>query len=105
MNYDLLIYVANWPERRSYHWQQLLKARAIENQSYVVGVNRVGNDGNEVFHSGDSTAIGPLGEELTNILPGKASTTVVVLSKDNLKEVRQKFSFLADRDEFEIKGL
>jgi len=105
LNYDLLLYVANWPERRSYHWQQLLRARAIENQSYVVGVNRVGNDGNGVFHSGNSAAVGPLGEELTNVLPEKASTTIVTLSKENLKEVRQKFRFLNDQDDFEIQGL
>jgi len=103
VNYDLLLYVANWPERRSYHWQQLLKARAIENQSYVVGVNRVGNDGNGVFHSGNSAAIGALGEEITAILPNEASTTMVTLSKTKLNEVRKKFSFLDDQDAFEIR--
>ena len=102
VHYDLLIYVANWPERRSYHWQQLLKARAIENQSFVVGVNRVGDDGNGIYHSGNSAAIGPLGEELTNILPSEVCTTLIKLSKNNLQEVRSKFSFLADQDDFEI---
>ena len=60
--YDLLIYVANWPERRSTAWKTLLQARAIENQCYVVGVNRVGKDGNDINHSGDSMIIDPLGE-------------------------------------------
>ena len=62
--YDVLIYVANWPERRSTAWKTLLQARAIENQCYVVGVNRVGNDGNNIHHSGDSMIIDPLGEIL-----------------------------------------
>ena len=59
--YDVLIYVANWPERRNTAWKTLLQARAIENQSYVVGVNRVGKDGNDIYHSGDSMIIDPLG--------------------------------------------
>ena len=57
--YDVLIYVANWPERRSLAWKTLLQARAIENQCYIIGVNRVGNDGNDVYHSGDSMVIDP----------------------------------------------
>ncbi|MBJ6915464.1 carbon-nitrogen family hydrolase, partial [Vibrio cholerae] len=62
--YDVLIVVANWPERRSLAWKTLLQARAIENQSYVVGVNRVGTDGNGHPYSGDSSVFGPLGETL-----------------------------------------
>ncbi|MFX8848627.1 nitrilase-related carbon-nitrogen hydrolase, partial [Acinetobacter baumannii] len=62
--YDILLYVANWPERRNHAWKSLLVARAIENQCYVIGVNRVGNDGNEIYHSGDSMIINPLGEVL-----------------------------------------
>ncbi len=62
--YDILIYVANWPERRNHAWKTLLQARAIENQCYVVGVNRVGNDGNDIHHSGDSMIIDPMGEVL-----------------------------------------
>ena len=62
--YDLLIYVANWPEKRSHAWKTLLQARAIENQCYVVGVNRTGNDGNNIYHSGDSMIIDPMGEVL-----------------------------------------
>ncbi|MBK6984208.1 MAG: amidohydrolase [Bacteroidetes bacterium] len=60
--YDVLVYVANWPEVRSYPWKQLLIARAIENQAYVVGVNRIGQDGNAITHSGDSCILNPRGE-------------------------------------------
>ena len=59
--YDLLIVVANWPERRALHWRTLLPARAVENEAYVIGVNRVGHDGNEIYHSGDSTCVSPNG--------------------------------------------
>ncbi|MFD2146653.1 nitrilase-related carbon-nitrogen hydrolase [Mucilaginibacter antarcticus] len=59
--YDLMLIVANWPERRALHWRTLIPARAVENQCYVIGVNRVGHDGNEVYHSGDSTCIDPNG--------------------------------------------
>ena len=62
--YDILLYVANWPERRNHAWKTLLPARAIENQSFVVGVNRVGKDGNGMTHSGDSMAINAMGEIL-----------------------------------------
>src|SRR5438067_754303 len=62
--YDILICIANWPERRNHAWKTLLQARAIENQSYVIGVNRVGKDGNDIYHSGDSMVIDPLGEIL-----------------------------------------
>ena len=62
--YDVLIYVANWPEKRNHAWKTLLVARAIENQAFVVGVNRVGLDGNNIAHSGDSMVVGPLGEVL-----------------------------------------
>ncbi|MEB3067325.1 nitrilase-related carbon-nitrogen hydrolase, partial [Parvimonas micra] len=62
--YDLLLYVANWPERRNHAWKTLLTARAIENQAYVIGVNRVGEDGNGIYHSGNSMVVDPLGEVL-----------------------------------------
>jgi predicted amidohydrolase len=103
INYDVLLYVANWPERRSYPWQQLLKARAIENQSYVVGLNRVGTDGNGIFYSGDSTIIDALGESITNVPASQSFVDVFTLSKENLANVRQRFGFLADQDAFELK--
>jgi predicted amidohydrolase len=99
--YDLLVYVANWPERRSTAWKTLLQARAIENQCYVVGVNRVGDDGNKIYHSGDSMIIDPLGE----ILYQKANEEDVftyALQKEKLNEVREKFPFWRDADSFDI---
>lgn len=99
--YDVLIYVANWPERRSMAWRSLLQARAIENQCYVIGVNRVGNDGNGVYHSGDSMVISPLGE----VLYTKANEEhihTVTLDKTELQNIRNKFPFWRDADSFEI---
>ena len=99
--YDLLIYVANWPERRSHAWKTLLTARAIENQCYVVGVNRVGNDGNEIYHSGNSMVIDPLGEVLYEKNNDEDIFTIT-LSREHLEEVRNKFPFLKDADDFLI---
>src|SRR6185295_345690 len=62
--YDMLIYVANWPEKRNTAWKTLLQARAIENQCYVIGVNRVGKDGNDIYYSGESMVIDAMGEVL-----------------------------------------
>ena len=101
LEYDVLVYVANWPERRSNAWKTLLQARAIENQSYVIGVNRVGNDGNNIHHSGDSMIIDPLGE----IVYSKSNVEDVftyTLSEERINEVRTKFPFWKDADEFRI---
>lgn len=99
--YDVLIYVANWPERRSHAWNTLLQARAIENQCYVVGVNRVGNDGNEIYHSGDSMVIDPLGEVLYYKKDDEEVHTIT-LQKEQLDAVRAKLPFLKDADGFMI---
>ncbi|PZX62907.1 amidohydrolase [Hydrotalea sandarakina] len=99
--YDVLIYVANWPEKRIHAWKSLLIARAIENQCYVIGVNRIGNDGNGIAHSGDSMAINPLGEILWHEA-NKEAIGDVTLSSDFLNEVRSRFPFLADADKFSI---
>lgn len=99
--YDVLINVANWPERRSTPWRALLQARAIENQSYVIGVNRVGNDGNNIYHSGDSSLVDPIGE----IIYHKAHDEDVftyTLSRTHLEELRAKFPFMRDADQFMI---
>lgn len=99
--YDVLVNVANWPERRSTPWRALLQARAIENQSYVIGVNRVGNDGNNIYHSGDSSLIDPIGE----IIYHKAHDEDVftyTLSRTHLQELRAKFPFMRDADQFMI---
>lgn len=100
--YDVLIYVANWPERRSHAWKTLLCARAIENQSYVVGVNRVGNDGHQVYHSGNSLVIDPLGQVLYHMADAEDVFTIT-LQKEKLEESRTKFPFWKDADDFKIQ--
>jgi predicted amidohydrolase len=100
--YDLLIYVANWPERRNHAWKTLLQARAIENQCYVAGVNRVGHDGNQVYHSGDSMVVDPMGEILYT-QSHKEDIFTVTLQKDKLEDVRTKLPFWKDGDRFIIK--
>ncbi|GGB10903.1 nitrilase family protein [Puia dinghuensis] len=102
LEYDLIIYVANWPESRSLAWKTLLQARAIENQSFVVGVNRVGDDGNSIYHSGDSMVVGPLGELLYHGV-AKEEVHTVTLEKDALEEVRKRFPFWRDADNFSIE--
>ncbi|HVX51051.1 MAG TPA: nitrilase family protein [Chitinophagaceae bacterium] len=99
--YDVLVYVANWPERRIHAWRTLLIARAIENQCYVVAVNRVGNDGNTIYHNGNSMVIGPLGDVLYEKLHEEDIFTIT-LEKDKLNEVRTKFPFWKDADKFII---
>lgn len=99
--YDVLIYVANWPERRSHAWKTLLQARAIENQCYVVGVNRVGNDGNNIYHSGDSMIVDPLGEVLYTKKDEEDIHTITI-DKAQLDAVREKLPFLKDGDLFSI---
>ena len=102
LEYDLLIYVANWPERRNHAWKTLLQARAIENQCYVVGVNRVGHDGNHIYHSGDSMVIDPMGEVLY-IKAHEEDIFTVTLNKEKLEEVRAKLPFWKDSDNFMIQ--
>jgi predicted amidohydrolase len=100
--YDVLIYVANWPAVRSYPWKQLLIARAIENQCFVLGVNRVGEDGNAVSHSGDSMAINARGEIISKIQPHEEVTETVVLLKNELTDFRNSFPVLNDGDGFTL---
>ncbi|MES2138567.1 MAG: amidohydrolase [Bacteroidota bacterium] len=100
--YDLLIYVANWPEVRSYPWKTLLLARAIENQSYVVGLNRVGNDGNKIYHSGDSAAINARGEIISKTKTRDESTETITLNYSELLAYRKSFPAMLDADAFEI---
>lgn len=100
--YDVLIYVANWPERRSHAWKTLLCARAIENQCYVVGVNRVGNDGKNIYHSGNSLVIDPLGQVLYH-MADEEDVNTITLQKEMLEEVRNKFPFWKDADSFNIE--
>jgi len=102
-DYDVLLYVANWPEVRSYPWKQLLIARAIENQSFVVAVNRIGNDGNNFPHSGDSAVINPRGEVLTKLVAHQDAIETIEISTDYLKEFRKIFPVGLDSDDFELK--
>lgn len=102
-NYDLLVYVANWPERRNHPWKTLLMARAIENQCYVVGVNRVGADGNGISHSGDSAVINARGEVLSGIRSGKEMVETLTLSYYDLARFRKQFPVAQDADKFVLK--
>jgi omega-amidase len=97
--YDVLIYVANWPEKRSTAWKTLLQARAIENQCYVLGVNRIGKDGHDIYHSGDSMVIDPLGDILYHKAHGDDVFTIT-LDKDHLSNIRDRFPFYRDADDF-----
>lgn len=99
--YDILIYVANWPERRIQAWKTLLQARAIENQCYVVGANRVGDDGNKIHYSGESMIIDPLGEVLYT-KKDEEDIYTITLEKKQLDSVREKFPFWKDADDFMI---
>lgn len=99
-NYDLLVYVANWPEKRNHHWKTLLKARAIENQSYVVGVNRIGKDGNNIDYSGDTCVIDPMGHIISTTELHKESIETVIISKNELEHIRKILPFSADADQF-----
>ncbi len=101
-DYDMLIYVANWPEVRSHPWKQLLIARAIENQCYVVGVNRIGVDGNGFNHTGDSMVINPMGEVISNTKASKESAETVSLDYEFLVSFRKKFPVGLDADNFTI---
>ncbi len=100
--YDVLIYVANWPQVRSYPWKQLLIARAIENQAYVVGVNRIGDDGNSIAHSGDSAIINARGELISTTKEHEDKIETVSLSYNYLKDFRLAFPVLLDGDNFEV---
>jgi predicted amidohydrolase len=95
--------VANWPDRRSHAWRSLLLARAIENQAYVIGVNRVNADGNGIIHSGDSAMIDPMGKYINTASPFKDEMIQGVITQSALHDVRQRLPFFDDRDEFLIK--
>ncbi|CAM4327012.1 amidohydrolase [Gillisia hiemivivida] len=101
-DYDLLIYVANWPKPRILAWDVLLQARAIENMSYCAGVNRIGLDGNNHEYTGHSAVYDSLGKPL-NDQEEAAFTKVVTLDKNQLLDTRKKFKFLQDRDKFTLE--
>jgi len=101
-DYDLALYVANWPAPRTLHWQVLLQARAIENQAYVVGCNRVGSDGNGHSYSGDSRIFSPQGEVLAAGEPHQAAVLEADLSLESLREYRDRFPAWRDADKFSL---
>ncbi len=101
-DYDLILLVANFPERRKYAWNSLLIARAIENQCYVAACNRVGADGNGIAHSGDSQIIDPMGQILAIAKPGMEENISNTLSLESLKKIRADFPTFLDADNFEI---
>lgn len=100
--YDVLLYVANWPITRTNAWDALLKARAIENMSYCVGVNRVGIDGNQLKYIGHSMVYDVLGHELFDHPWESVGTKTIVLSKEHIESTRKMLPFLNDRDAFNL---
>jgi predicted amidohydrolase len=98
-HFDLLLYVANWPEKRRAHWNSLLPARAIENLCYVAGLNRIGEDGNAIAYSGDSVVISPKGEKLLNA-GNEAGLFTVQLNHEELASYREIFPAHLDADHF-----
>jgi len=102
-DYDVLIFVANWPEKRREAWMSLLVARAIENQSYVIGVNRIGTDGKGNLHAGDSMIIAPTGKIILQIPAHKEATEIATLSNAEMQSYREHFRVALDWDRFSIE--
>lgn len=100
--YDVIFYLANWPIVRSHAWKALILARAIENIAYVAGVNRIGEDGNGMEHTGDSMVVSHRGEILYQAPAGKEQVKTISLNYDDLKLFRESFAFGLDWDAFTI---
>ncbi len=103
VDYDILIYLANWPVKRIDAWDTLLKAGAIENQAYTIGVNRVGDDGNGISFNGHSKVFDAFGKELLSATENRVEVLQINLSRDNLKLKRRQMNFLQDRDRFTLQ--
>src|SRR5699024_10608922 len=101
-NYDMLFYIASWPKIRRLSWDTLLRARAIENMAYCIGVNRTGKDGNNHEYIGHSAVYDTFGEQISTTDFEKDLIETVTLSKKHIQENRARFHFLDDRDNFEI---
>ena len=99
-DYDAIIYVANWPSSRSEVWHTLLRARALENQCFVVGANISGDDTGICYHAGDSAIINAYGHTLAQCIPGKVESAAAELDMESLQHFRKKFPVLADADDF-----
>ncbi|RZJ90218.1 MAG: nitrilase family protein [Chryseobacterium sp.] len=99
--YDILLLVASWPDKRSSHWKALIPARAIENQSYVIAVNRVGHDSNQIYHSGHSMCIDPYGSTVY-YKPEDEDLYTFSINYEELIKIRRQFPFLKDADKFSI---
>ncbi len=99
--YDILLLIASWPDKRSAHWRTLIHARAIENQCYVVGVNRVGHDGNQIYHSGHSMCIDALGNTVY-YKPEDEDLYTFSINYTELEKARRQFPFLRDADNFQL---
>ncbi len=95
-DYDVLLYSASWPEERSFAWTTLLTARALENQAYVVGVNRIGVDPRGAVYSGDSMAVNPLGKKISRTLPFEEATETIELDDEELAQLRNNFPMSND---------
>ena len=102
VDYDILIYLANWPVKRIDAWDTLLKARAIENQCYTIGVNRVGEDGHGVSFNGHTKVFDAFGKELFSASENKEEVLQIEISLDDLKLKRRQMNFLQDRDDFKL---
>ncbi|MBL7927932.1 MAG: amidohydrolase [Bacteroidia bacterium] len=100
--YDLILFVANWPVKRISAWRQLLISRAIENQCYVAGVNRIGKDGNGISYNGHSALINPTGKKISRMRAGVQSMETIKLSAHELEKTRRALPFLNDADEFDL---
>ena len=101
LDYDLLLFVANWPSARAYAWKTLLRARAIENLCFVAGLNRVGTDGNGIHYSGDSAVIDFLGHPTSECTDGEVVVTTTLLASE-LAAHRERFPAMLDGDRFEL---
>ena len=103
VDYDVLIYLANWPVKRIEAWDTLLKARSIENQCYTIGVNRVGEDGNDIPFNGHSKVFDAFGKKLLSATENTEEILQINISLDDLKLKRRQMNFLQDRDDFTLQ--
>jgi len=101
VDYDLIVFVASWPEKRHHAWQNLIQARAIENQAYAIGVNRTGKDGNNLNYLGGSRVVDYNGDVLYDV-EDKEGVSIVTLEKQKMLTYREKLPFLQDRDAIRI---